>query len=1317
MRKFTSLIVTMLIMLSQFLPAAQVVIAESNKEFFNVNEAFDSNNQATKLKIEKKKEVETDRIELTLPSQVEFFEELSETKDATLSYKASENKIVLEEIGDNFNALSLVLKNYNENNSTMTIESYLSGDKLNTQKYTLKNVSKNDSIQEMAQNKELETIKPRVGNLNTDLSIESVKDTIESGTVAQYKMTLKLTGSKKQYQDAKLEILLPLNEYTSFNEKQLEKLNVAGTTPDFNEETGTLEYDFSTLDEGILSSGQTYEKIIRIDTKNGVTPNGTNLETVAKFSSKDTPEIEDKASVKVKASAAVTLSKKNTGKIWSQQSNSWESGPAKDGIDTEWAIKLEIPKKNTGQLYLSSDNYISFVDEIPEGLELKAVFGKNEEGEPSWGYLIEGDNKYGNVPEKLEYDNKKNTLRIEVPNPSIKEQEKAKDSLLKYEMTMILTVKSGQENKYLTNKIHTNSYFIGDINIEKNASDKVYVFSDEKLLEMPKGSYLIPVHYGPMISEQDFVNFEKLDRKLREIREGKLQVSASERAEIEKEFSKYSSPAHIPIVYDTEQVTFAHNISSMFPGQFSDYDELSYFYNIDQSLNLESLTLPKFSMRLDWESEAKPFEKPPVYEVFGVVLDENGNKYEKRLISNPETEKTYSREELGLNPNEKLTQVEYRFSHAPRGLLSTIFVYDFSIEEGAEGILENNLTVNGLIYQLEDDIQLIAESLEETSNGQFTIKDFKEVKVDFDKFVVKDEEGNEVRYGEVQNKKLQVVKPDYSLKPLAIVSVELNDHNNGEVSVGDNRMKVRLSNRSASPAVMTEDLVSVVMLPPGVKLKQNPNPSYNNKDGGDYEVIENYNNSGRDLVRIKWNQRLLSEGKDLIAELDVEIVESNSTQLKFDVYGYSGDEHIGIPEKQGDILTDTKLGTDKENLLGVEKPNENRPRLESGNLYRLAGQYDLQSQKFIKKSTDNQWTKDIQKVLPGELVDYKLSMTNSTKHTFQSMVLIDVLPSVGDLGITDNIQRGSQFTPNLNGPVKLPIEWVDKVDILYSTSKNPKRDDLIKNTKYPDGTTQLSNPEGSEDPNWMTEEEVNNNWDKIHSFKIEMKSEANWLPGENMDVIYQVKAPSCDDIANGIAEVVKLDDIEINKSDDVITVLDKEYRLNNILNKDIKKELRLTSNSFAVATDHGQPVEPKHVDFYMEIDSSLKIKKVDEKDKTPLAGAEFELHDSEGRKINLSQKLVTDKTGELFVEGLKPGKYKLKEIKAPKGYTLLTKDIDFEIACDNEGNELIITNSKQGWDLPSTGGIGTIIFYIVGLVIMGFAGYKWVSRKDKVKPN
>ncbi|MFK4998277.1 LPXTG cell wall anchor domain-containing protein [Bacillus sp. N9] len=46
---------------------------------------------------------------------------------------------------------------------------------------------------------------------------------------------------------------------------------------------------------------------------------------------------------------------------------------------------------------------------------------------------------------------------------------------------------------------------------------------------------------------------------------------------------------------------------------------------------------------------------------------------------------------------------------------------------------------------------------------------------------------------------------------------------------------------------------------------------------------------------------------------------------------------------------------------------------------------------------------------------------------------------------------------------------------------------------------------------------------------------------------------------------------------------------------------------------------------------------------------------------------------------------------------------------------LTVENSKSGWDLPTTGGIGTILFTFVGLALMGAAIVAYLRRNKMVE--
>ncbi|MGA3602970.1 SpaA isopeptide-forming pilin-related protein, partial [Lysinibacillus agricola] len=65
-----------------------------------------------------------------------------------------------------------------------------------------------------------------------------------------------------------------------------------------------------------------------------------------------------------------------------------------------------------------------------------------------------------------------------------------------------------------------------------------------------------------------------------------------------------------------------------------------------------------------------------------------------------------------------------------------------------------------------------------------------------------------------------------------------------------------------------------------------------------------------------------------------------------------------------------------------------------------------------------------------------------------------------------------------------------------------------------------------------------------------------------------------------------------------------------------------------------------------------------------LPDAEFKLINQEGKEVVI--KLVTDKDGQIKVDNLHPGKYAFVETKAPKGYQLDVKPIDFEVTLVNE---------------------------------------------------
>lgn len=94
---------------------------------------------------------------------------------------------------------------------------------------------------------------------------------------------------------------------------------------------------------------------------------------------------------------------------------------------------------------------------------------------------------------------------------------------------------------------------------------------------------------------------------------------------------------------------------------------------------------------------------------------------------------------------------------------------------------------------------------------------------------------------------------------------------------------------------------------------------------------------------------------------------------------------------------------------------------------------------------------------------------------------------------------------------------------------------------------------------------------------------------------------------------------------------------------------------------------------------------------------------------------TTDSSGAASFDGLADGTYYLEEIKAPAGYNLLNAPVSVTVAGSNTETALLTVTedvaNQKGTELPSTGGIGTTVFYIIGSVLVLGAIVLLVTKK------
>lgn len=108
--------------------------------------------------------------------------------------------------------------------------------------------------------------------------------------------------------------------------------------------------------------------------------------------------------------------------------------------------------------------------------------------------------------------------------------------------------------------------------------------------------------------------------------------------------------------------------------------------------------------------------------------------------------------------------------------------------------------------------------------------------------------------------------------------------------------------------------------------------------------------------------------------------------------------------------------------------------------------------------------------------------------------------------------------------------------------------------------------------------------------------------------------------------------------------------------------------------------------------------------------------------------ITTGETGELVINGLADGTYYLTETKAPRGYNLLREPVKVTIGHKDANGKLTETSfvadqtemdtsgvvkveNNAGAELPSTGGIGTTVFYVLGSAMALGAVILLVTKK------
>ena len=135
----------------------------------------------------------------------------------------------------------------------------------------------------------------------------------------------------------------------------------------------------------------------------------------------------------------------------------------------------------------------------------------------------------------------------------------------------------------------------------------------------------------------------------------------------------------------------------------------------------------------------------------------------------------------------------------------------------------------------------------------------------------------------------------------------------------------------------------------------------------------------------------------------------------------------------------------------------------------------------------------------------------------------------------------------------------------------------------------------------------------------------------------------------------------------------------------------------------------------------LELTNLSKDDSILLKGAKYEIY-SKYTDSDLKNKIgefTVGEDGKASFAGVPAGTIYLKQVKAPIGYQLIKEPIAVEIATEGatagtkEGYYKVITYNDTMWYLPSTGGIGTILYTVIGLLVIGLSTYAIVYYRKK----
>ena len=227
--------------------------------------------------------------------------------------------------------------------------------------------------------------------------------------------------------------------------------------------------------------------------------------------------------------------------------------------------------------------------------------------------------------------------------------------------------------------------------------------------------------------------------------------------------------------------------------------------------------------------------------------------------------------------------------------------------------------------------------------------------------------------------------------------------------------------------------------------------------------------------------------------------------------------------------------------------------------------------------------------------------------------------------------------------------------------------------------------------------------------------------------------------SNGYVLTIKVKELQDQKGKEI------KVTYKATVNKNAAAKIETNTAKLTYSNDPTNSESTDEITIVKQVyNSNISIEKVEKGTTTGLAGAKFVLRKADSdsadyyvynetqntaeasvswsKNRNDATVVETDRNGNAVFKGLEDGVYYLEEIEAPKGYNILTTREKVEVNGKVNGlpstTKLTVTakvENSKGTLLPSTGGIGTTIFYVLGGILVLGAAVVLVVRRRATK--